>query len=338
MSEPGSVLVYSMGEVIGDGLIKLSVIGALRDAFPHARLSWCAASGSTVYAGPLAPVVAGVLDEIVTDPPTGAGAWDWLTAARPFGGRRWDVVIDTQNNLRRSLVARRAAAGVFVSGAAGGALSQRKAALPEPVVPRLTALIASAAGRPAEPRPLPLTHPRALAAAEALLPLGPAPEPVPEAVYVGFAPGAGGANKRWPFDRYLALAALQNDRGRTPVFLLGPGEPELAEAIRMQLPDALMPEVDRTDAFGDVGGPLLVIALAGRLAAAVANDAGPGHMLAAGGAPLLSLQLDRRRAHKFRPAARRLELLVAEDCGTSGMEAISVSAADAALERLLEDA
>jgi ADP-heptose:LPS heptosyltransferase len=81
MSEPvRSVLVYSMGEVIGDGLIKLPVIGALREAFPEARLSWCAASGQTVYAGPLAPVVQGVLDEIVTEPPTGAGRWDWLGA------------------------------------------------------------------------------------------------------------------------------------------------------------------------------------------------------------------------------------------------------------------
>ncbi|MDP8916005.1 MAG: lipopolysaccharide heptosyltransferase family protein [Pseudomonadota bacterium] len=328
----GSVLVYSMGEVIGDGLIKLPVIGALREAFPKARLSWCAASGRTVYAGPLAPVVEGVLDEIVTDPPTGAGPWDWLTARRPFDGRRWEVVIDTQNNLRRSLVARRAAERLFVSGAGGGGLSQRRlqSPLPEPVVPRLTALIGLAAGRPIEPRPLPLAHERALAAAETLLPRGP--------TYVAFAPGAGGANKRWPFERFVELAAGQAERGRTPVFLIGPQEPELAALVRARLPGALLPEADRTDPFGDVGGPLLVIAMAGRLAGAVANDAGPGHMLAAGGAPLLSLQLDRRRAFKFRPAARRLEMLVAEEAGPGGMSAIAVSAADAALERLLEAA
>ena len=325
----GSVLVYSMGEVIGDGLIKLPVIGALRQAFPEARLSWCAASGETVYAGPLAPVVEDVIDEIVTERPTGAGAWDWLTAQRPFGGRRWDLVIDTQNNVRRSLVARRAAKRLFVSGSR---LSQRRseAPLPESVVPRLVKLVELASGASVQPTPLPLANTRALATAAALLPEGPA--------YVAFAPGAGGANKRWPTERFLDLGARQAARGRTPVFLIGPQETDLVEAVRSRLPSAVLPEVDRRDDYSDVQGPLLVIALAGRLAAAVANDAGPGHMLAAGGAPLLSLQLDRRRAFKFRPTARRLEMLIAEDAGPGGMAAIPVEAADAALERLLEDA
>jgi ADP-heptose:LPS heptosyltransferase len=98
----------------------------------------------------------------------------------------------------------------------------------------------------------------------------------------------------------------------------------------------LIPEVGRTDAFQEVRGPLLTIALAGRLAAAVANDAGPGHMLAAGGAPLLSLQQSRRKAAKFRPAARRLEMLVAEDYG-GGMDAIPPADVEARLERLLQE-
>ena len=104
-----------------------------------------------------------------------------------------------------------------------------------------------------------------------------------------------------------------------------------------ELPRALQPERNRTDGFAKVKGPLLVIALAGRLAAGVANDAGPGHMLAAGGAPLLSLQQDRRKAVKFRPAARRLEMLVAEDYG-DGRGALPVDAAWAALEKLVSGA
>jgi len=118
------------------------------------------------------------------------------------------------------------------------------------------------------------------------------------------------------------------------VFFLGPQETDEASAVRSALP-ALLPEVDRGDPHPQVRGPLLAIALAGRLAGSVANDAGPGHMFAAGGAPLLSLQRDRRKAEKFRPAARRLRMLVAEDYG-AGMEAITVDAADGALDALLE--
>lgn len=321
-----SLLVYSMGEVIGDGLIKLPVLAGVRAAFPAARISWCAAKGSTVYAGPLAPVVAGLIDEVVTDAPTGAGAWDWLTAWRPFGGRRFEVVIDTQENVRRSLVARRAAERLFVSGAAGGRLSQAPLTgdAPLAVVDRLLRLASAAAGRPVVAAPVPIADPRALAAAESLLPSGP--------TYVGLAPGAGGADRRWPLVFYLELARRQAAKGRTPVVFMGPQEQAEIAEVRAELPFALLPEVNRTDAHPEVRGPLLAIALAGRLSAAVANDAGPGHMLAAGGAPLVSLARDARLAAKFRPAAVRLTQLVAG----GDMAALSVDAVEWALDALLE--
>lgn len=313
-----SILVYSMGEVIGDGLIKLPFIAGLRAAFPDARISWCAAKGSTVYAGPLKGVVEGLIDEVVTDGPTGAGALDVLPWVRPFGGRTFDLVIDTQENLRRSTVARRAARRFITA-------TGRGAGWPEAVVDRLGVLLGEAAPGGAL-RPLTLTNDRALKAAQALLPAGP--------TYVGFAPGAGGQEKRWPLERYIALARTQEARGRIPVFFFGPDEDADAAAAWTALPDALFPEADRTDAYADIKGPLLVIALASKLAAAVANDAGPGHMLAAGGAALLSLQKDRRKAVKFRPAARKLELLIAEDYG-SGMDALPLDPVTDALERLL---
>jgi ADP-heptose:LPS heptosyltransferase len=312
-----SILVYSMGEVIGDGLIKLPFIAGLRAAFPDAKISWCAAKGSTVYAGPLKSVVEGLIDEIVTDGPTGAGALDVLPWVKPFGGRTFDLIIDTQENVRRSVVARRAARR-FVSASG-------RSDLPEAVIDRLGALLGEVSPG-AGLQPLTLTNERAIKAAGALLPAGP--------TYVGFAPGAGGAEKRWPLERYIELARALEARGRTPVFFFGPDEDEDAARAATAVPDALFPEDERTDTYTDIKGPLLVIALAGRLAAAVANDAGPGHMLAAGGAPLLSLQKDRRKAVKFRPAAPRLELLVAEDYG-SGMDALPLDPVTEALERLL---
>lgn len=317
-----TVLIYSMGEVIGDGLIKLPFIAGLRAAFPQARISWCAAKGQTVYAGPLKAVVAGYVDEVLTAGPTGAGALDVLPWVKPFGGRTFDLVIDTQENLRRSLVARRAAKGLFVSAAA----QARKPDWPPAVVDRLARLLALATGGTGAPRPLALTDPDALAAAQALLPGGP--------TYVGLAPGAGGQDKRWPLERYLELARRLQDSGRQPVFFFGPDEAAEAEAARAAVPAALFPERDRVDGSPAIKGPLLAIALAGRLSAAVANDAGPGHMLAAGGAPLLSLQKDHRKAVKFRPAARRLELLVAQDYGDD-MAALPLEAVDAALRRLI---
>jgi len=215
-----SILVYSMGEVIGDGLIKLPFIAGLRAAFPDAKISWCAAKGSTVYAGPLKPVVAGLIDEVVTQGPTGAGTFDFLPWVKPFGGRTFDLVIDTQENVRRSAVARRAG-GRFITA------SGRGASWPDAVADRLAALLKEASPG-AELQPIVLTDPRALKAARALLPPGP--------TYVGFAPGAGGAEKRWPLERYIALARTQEERGRTPVFFFGPDEDQDAARTATALP------------------------------------------------------------------------------------------------------
>lgn len=332
---PQSVLIYSMGEVIGDGLIKLPFIASLRDAFPGATIHWCAAKGSTVYSTALKAIVAGFIDEVIDGGVTGTRVSDLILLRQPFGGRRFDVVIDTQTNVRRSLVVKRAISqksGLFVSPAAEFRLSQHKltAPWPEAMVDRLQMLASMAAGRPVAAKPVALTDPRAIEAAAALLPDGPE--------YVGFAPGAGGVSKRWPLERFIALAQAQTAQGRTPVFFIGPDEAEMAAPVCAALPTALFPETGRSDDFPDIKGPLLVIALASRLTAAVANDSGPGHMLAAGGSPLLSLQGVRRKAVKFHPAASRLTMLIAEDFGAPlDMTAIPLEEAQRALDALIAE-
>ena len=325
-----TVMIYTMGEVIGDGVIKLAFAAAVREAFPDAWIVWCAAKGSTVYSGPLKTAAQGLIDEVLNTGRMGVAASDHLF--KPFGGRRFDIVIDTQGAWLRGVYARRGARR-FVSRVAGVKGFKRKRREGEPpigMLDRLTDLLEVAAGRRIPPRPVKLADARALAAAGALLPDGPR--------YVGFAPGAGGQEKRWPLERYIALAQKAKAAGFQPVFFFGPDEAEDLAKTRAAMPDALFPEANRTDAFTDVRGPLLVIALAGRLTAAVANDAGPGHMLAAGGTPLLSLQRTRWLATKFRPSAPRLSLLVAEDFSEGGMEALPLEAAWAALQALIAGA
>jgi ADP-heptose:LPS heptosyltransferase len=323
-------MIYTMGEVIGDGVIKLPFAAAVREAFPDAWIVWCAAKGSTVYTGPLKVVVNGLIDEVLRTGRTGVYPTDHLF--NPFDGRRFDVVIDTQGNVTRGLYARRAGRR-FVSRVAGVKGFRPKAykdGPPPGMLDRLTDLLEIAAGRRIPPRPVKLIDERALAAARTLLPDG--------AGYMGLAPGAGGQEKRWPLERYLELAAKIESAGHRPVFFFGPDEREDMERARAAAPDALFPEFDRTDEFTEVKGPLLVIALAGRLTAAVANDAGPGHMLAAGGAPLLSLQRNRRLAVKFRPAAPHLSVLVAEDFGADVMEAIPFDDVWRSLQELIASA
>lgn len=83
--------------------------------------------------------------------------------------------------------------------------------------------------------------------------------------------------KRWPAARYAELAAALAARGLRPAVLGGPDERELAGTI----PDAL--DLTGRTSFADIA------ALGAEAALAVGNDTGPSHLLAAAGAPLLTL-------------------------------------------------
>jgi ADP-heptose:LPS heptosyltransferase len=321
--DPASILVYVGLDAVGDGLMKLPFARALRGAFPDARITWMAGKGHTVYAGTLAPLVAGLIDEVLDEAGVGSRAAE-LFGPRPLAGRSFDLIIDTQRRVLTTLILRRIRHRCFLSAAASHLLSDRRPARrgkPAALAAQMRALIdlAGGTGTGAE-APLP-TDPALAALAARLLPDGP--------TYVGLAPGAGGVEKRWPLDRYLALAADLATRGLVPVVLLGPAETEWAAVVRDTVPAARLPLQDTAET-----SPLLTIALARRLAAAVANDSGTGHMLAAADLPLVSL-FGPTPPEKFAPAAGRLIVLKASDWGGPEMARIPEDAVAAALERLL---
>jgi ADP-heptose:LPS heptosyltransferase len=323
------ILVYSGLELLGDGVMKLPFVRALRHCFPTARITWLAGKGNTVYAGTLAPLVSDCLDEVIEAAEIGSRASELLR--RPLPGRRFDLVIDTQRRVLTSLILRRIGSKRFVSGAADFLLSRprprRGARKPPSMIGQLFVLLELAAGRVVEPVfDLTLAEPWP-SRATSLLPAGP--------LYIGIAPGAGGAHKRWPRERFVAIARAQLAAGRVPVFLLGPDEAAWHDALREAVPGALLPLQAAPEE--DAASPLLTLALAQRLAAAIANDSGTGHLIAASGSPLVSL-FGPTRAEKFAPAARRLEIVEAQHFGASAMAAIPLEAVSAALERILASA
>jgi ADP-heptose:LPS heptosyltransferase len=301
----------------------------LKQAWPGAHVTWVAGKGRTVYARELAPLVAGAVDEIIENAGLGSHAAELLH--RPLGHRRFDLVIDTQRRVFTSLILRRLRTHVFVSGAARFLLSDRRPPRgyerPKRLLDQLFDLIAIAGGAAVTPSfDLTLGSPWREAALTALPP-GP--------TYVGIAPGAGGAHKRWPRDRFVALAEAQIRAGRAVAMLLGPAERDWHAALHALLPSALFPLQDPRIAPEVSASPLYTIALGQRLAAAVANDSGAGHLLAAAGSPLVSL-FGPTSAAKFAPAARRLEVVAAQRFGDEAIDAIPVAAVIDAVDRELE--
>ena len=320
-----SILVYVGADYIGDAVMKLPFVYGLRQAFPMAHITWVAGKGGTVYAHEMSAFVEGAIDEIIENAAVGSQVGE-LFGARPLAGRRFDIVIDTQRRILTTLILRRIEHGCFVSGAARflfSSISPKDLVKPKSMVRQLAALIALASGRSFELVPGAPKDPAAETMADLLLPAGPC--------YVGFAPGAGMSKKRWPMERYISVAKTGMESGRVPVFLLGPGEAAAVEPIRSAIPEALMPLQQVAEIT-----PAITISLSRRLTAAVANDSGAGHLIAASGAPLVSL-FGPTSPDKFAPVASRLVVVKAQDWGHESMDAIPIDAVTKALDRLIHD-
>jgi ADP-heptose:LPS heptosyltransferase len=312
MMRYSSILVYVGLDLVGDGLLKLPFVRALRANWPETRIVWCAGKGGSVYATGLATLVAGLIDETLENAGFGSR---WSDAfGRPLAGREFDLVIDTQRRLATSLAVRRIRHRTFVSGAAGWILSDgrpKRGTKPKAMRAQLAQLIEAAGGDPEIAVPALRLPSSVVDSARALLPEGPA--------YVALSPGAGGRHKCWPLENYLELGRRLHALGRAPVYLLGPGEGEWIEACR-NVPGAVLPLQNAAEI-----SPALTIALAQRCQAAVANDSGGGHMLAAGDVALVSLFGPTDPA-KFAPAATRLTVLRAQDFDGAAMDAIPLDA------------
>ncbi|MGB8261996.1 MAG: glycosyltransferase family 9 protein [Terracidiphilus sp.] len=93
-------------------------------------------------------------------------------------------------------------------------------------------------------------------------------------------PGAGWGAKRWPVERYAAVAEGLLERGCRVVVNAGPGEEPLAEAIEKQTGGAARPVSCSLEQL---------IALTRRIALAVAGDTGPLHLACALGKPVVGI-------------------------------------------------
>jgi ADP-heptose:LPS heptosyltransferase len=331
-----SILVYVTSDVdnaLGENVLKLPLLLALGAAFPMARIAWVpGTSGAFYLRDQLAPLVGGRIDEFITDLAIPTDPRAALRAKHPILDRQFDLIVDTQRYLGRTLFLRRIPHQRFISGTWRYVFSNARPPRPLKLRPprlvdKLLGLAAAAAGQPiAVPNPIPLPQAWRVRAAE-LLPPGP--------TYVGLSPGAGNqeTGKCWPLDRFIALARTQIERGRVPVFLIGPEESGWHGPLRAAVPQALFPEQrNAVAAAGGIGGPCLVAALGERLSAAVANCSGTGHLLAAGGAPMVSLY-GPTRPEKYAPFARALISLKAQDYGSGRIDAIPLDAVLAAVER-----
>ena len=268
------ILIVRMS-ALGDIVHALPVLSALRDAFPSADIDWLA---DERYAG--------ILDHVRGLTMCVIGRPGLRQAIQLMRSRDYDVALDLQGLLKSAAMARLSGARRVI-GFETAALREQGAAwfysetsiVPAGVhIVQKNLSVLARLGLAAQPVRFPFVVPESAVARHV----------VAEAAargdgrFVLINPGAGWPNKRWPPDRFGAVAAAIREEHALPTFVLwGRDESVLADAVTDASRGAAMRAP--ATALGDL------LALTSRAALMISGDTGPTHIAAAMGTPIVGL-------------------------------------------------
>jgi ADP-heptose:LPS heptosyltransferase len=324
--QPGmpSILLYFDSLLVGDSMLMLPILRALRRAQPKAKIVLMCGRGTTFLARQGRTLCAGVVDEFIENE-----SWDGIFpspwhpgAIDRLAGRAFDIIIDTQSRFMTTLALKRVPHDIFVARARGVLLSNRLPIYFAPKGPNYGSRLAKLCERALGQRIVPVLdwqlpeHLRREAAAMLSIPAS--------AQALGIAPGASVVEKRWPIDRFVELAHRQASRGRHLVFVLGPAELDLRQRLLAEFPRADFPQCAHE--------PLLTLAVAERMTVTVASDGGAGHLIAAT-SPRHVTVFARAKPSTWAPWARELKMVTPQDCGVDSILEIGT----ACVERQVDD-
>lgn len=267
---PRRILIIKLG-ALGDVVQSFGPMKAIRAHHPAAHIT-------VMTTTPFAAMIraSGYADDILTDTrPRATDIRGWMALRRALTGGGFERVYDLQNNDRTALYLRLFPDAVRPDwvGAAPGATIRNTSAgrTAGHAFDGHVQTLALAGVTPVPPDDLSWMQ----GAAPTSYGLAPP--------FMLLVPGASPRHpeKRWPATHYAALAAHAAAHGITPVIIGGDAETALAAIIREAAPAAL--DLCGRTAITDIP------ALARAAMAAVGNDTGPMHLIAATGCPCVVL-------------------------------------------------
>jgi ADP-heptose:LPS heptosyltransferase len=329
---PANILVIDFGQ-LGDVVMSLPALRAIRERFPRARI--------TVAAGkPSSDIVemSGYADEVIAvdrvalrDGFIPLSIKRILQLVKDVRRREFEFVIDLHSFSETNLLG-------FFSGAPKRLYSRRPGRSldflanfnPQPPIDRndpdqhlvdrylevLKPLGINEADRNAKITPRPADH----SSVESRLRKMKAESGAP---LVGLFPGAGHPDRCWPLERWVELADFltRNDRVR-PVIFVGPEEQGALSELRRLFPSATV-FLDKLS-IGELA------AAQARLSVFVSNDTGPAHVAAAVGVPTVVLIGNRTTPQAYAPQSTSQRLILIHS-----LQSISVPEVYSATRELL---
>ncbi|MDB2349566.1 hypothetical protein N9W05_04250 [Alphaproteobacteria bacterium] len=326
-----SILIFSNGEKIGDGIIKLPLLNEIKRRLPNHRLYWMTDHGNTVYTTTLKEIASKFIYKCFEKADFNYFFSRKISNKFDLEKENFDIIFDTQKSIFRTLTLKKIKHKTFISGSASGFFSDTK--LPKLIknqrkyyLENLYDLLDLIVKKEVDKN---FNFPINQNIEEKLKKIFNM-----NCKYVGIAPGAGEKNKIWPIENYIAVCNYLESKGFMLVFYLGPDEKEVQEIFKTNFKRAFFLEENKL--LINFQNIEIIMASTKFLKFALSNDSGVSHMLSTNYCPLIKL-FGPKDFKKFTPKKNKLITISAEDFYSNKIEDIKVSKVIEVIDNLINN-
>ena len=308
------ILVFSNGEKIGDGLIKLPLLNEIKRRLPEYKIVWMTSRGRTVYNNQLKNIASKYIDQIIEKANLNPFFWQKISNIYNLRDLSFDYIFDTQKAVLRTFALKRIKCSVFISASASGFFSDKKIQIKskkirkyylEDLFDLLNLIKEDKVDRSFK---IPIPH----ELENSLIKIFDNNKS-----YIGIAPGAGEKNKIWPLENFIKVANYFEKKSFKLVFFLVPQEKLIKVKLMNIIPEAILPE----EKIVEFSGPEVVMATTKFLSCALTNDSGVSHMLSTNYCPIIKL-FGPKDSDKFTLASKSIHTISSKEYGSNNIEEI----------------
>ena len=298
-----NILVFSNGEKLGDGIIKIQLLYEIKRRLPNFKLIWVA-NGTTVYNNKLKLFSDKYIDLIIENANLKPFFWQKITTNRYLLNSKFHYIFDTQKAVMRTIALKRLNYSFFISNSAKGFFSNsnlikknnKKKYYLDELIDLLDIIIKANVDNNFK---IPIIKEIEIFLFKIFK---------PKYKYIGIAPGAGEKDKIWPINNFINIAKYFENKLFKIVWFLGPDEKNIKQLIKNNFPNSIYPE-ELTNKFSSFE---IIMATTKYLSCALTNDSGISHILSTKHCPLIKL-FGKKDPKKFTPIDKQIITISADE-------------------------
>ena len=324
------VLIFTNGEPIGEGILKLPIVGQLKKRFPNYEIHWMTDRGLCIYKSRLKKYTDQFIDIIWEQAELSPFFWSKISKKYNLENQYFDIVIDTQKAVARTIALKRLKSKIFISSSANWIFSDIK---PKVIHKKRRFYVRNILDM------LDLVSEKI---EENFIKL-PIPEKIlskispifknENKIYLGIAPGSNTPARIWDIKNYIAVAKHFEKKGAVIIFFLGPIEKHLRPIILREIDNPIFPE----EINSDLEGIDVVMASTKFLNCAIANDSGVSQILSTNYCPLIKIIGPTQGPKFINDTYNNVDYIESKDFGGSDVNLVPIKEVIKKVEEKIRD-